>query len=344
MTDKEMSEDDLSHAWRTLSGEDKSPFLHLARRNLVAIKMPSSFSQRLSSEKGSDKGSAHNEFDGNNGSNNQEINADGTNAVGSTNKQVTMASHIEADAGASTVAWNIPDAQTDDANAPTPTRRRSPSFTTHIVHEGFLWKKGQRRHNWKRRYFVLAASDAIVTSKSSFDLFYYDMKTAIQRKLLGSVAVTGSQVLNVAFSAGSVRDVRRKHRLALKVGPRTLNMSAESEKEKVEWMRVLSTYSGNDDTISKESDVGKSFPKPPNGPPPPSPPMTPVETDKNAESNTQVYQSESGASSACEDADGAKDDEGRAEGAVLGLISWLKFQSSPKASRSCIRAERVIIS
>ena len=206
MTDKEMSEDDLSHAWRTLSGEDKSPFLHLARRNLVAIKMPSSFSQRLSSEKGSDKGSAHNEFDGNNGSNNQEINADGTNAVGSTNKQVTMASHIEADAGASTVAWNIPDAQTDDANAPTPTRRRSPSFThAHIVHEGFLWKKGQRRHNWKRRYFVLAASDAIVTSKSSFDLFYYDMKTAIQRKLLGSVAVTGSQVLNVAFSGERAR-------------------------------------------------------------------------------------------------------------------------------------------
>jgi len=96
-----------------------------------------------------------------------------------------------------------------------------------VVKEGFLQKQGQKRKNWKRRWFALFHEG----------IFYFDTPEKRQEK--GSIPFTGG-VVQVGTGVG------KGHGFWVQMGQRRLNMQANSLDEQELWTKaiedVLSRY------------------------------------------------------------------------------------------------------
>mgnify|MGYP003653679701 CR=1 FL=1 len=89
---------------------------------------------------------------------------------------------------------------------------------------GYLLKQGDRRKNWKRRWFVLDKGSR---------LMYYDSKETYDAggSPLNSVDVLGSVVIE--------KETGRQNLIALETAKRTFYMCGDSHEQKVAWKDAL---------------------------------------------------------------------------------------------------------
>ncbi|XP_041801873.1 differentially expressed in FDCP 6 homolog isoform X2 [Chelmon rostratus] len=93
-----------------------------------------------------------------------------------------------------------------------------------VLKEGYLWKKGQLRRNWKERWFTLRPSN----------LSYYTGED--RKECLGSIALDGNCCVEVLPD----RDGKRCM-FCLKTLSKTYEMSASDTKQRQEWTTAIQT-------------------------------------------------------------------------------------------------------
>lgn len=90
---------------------------------------------------------------------------------------------------------------------------------TDVVKQGYLWKKGGSRRNWKFRWFILKPR-----------IMYY-FNNEKDKKLLGTVSLVNCTV-------GTV-NIRRPHCFAVSAKDRIFQMSAADDQQRGEWMSAI---------------------------------------------------------------------------------------------------------
>ncbi|XP_040920772.1 differentially expressed in FDCP 6 homolog isoform X2 [Toxotes jaculatrix] len=93
-----------------------------------------------------------------------------------------------------------------------------------VLKEGYLWKKGQLRRNWKERWFTLRPSN----------LFYYTSED--RKECQGNIALDGNCCVEVLPD----RDGKRCM-FCLKTLSKTYEMSASDTKQRQEWTTAIQT-------------------------------------------------------------------------------------------------------
>jgi len=97
--------------------------------------------------------------------------------------------------------------------------------------EGFAWKKGGIRRNWKRRYFTLLKDPSVMT---------YVAKKG-HPKLLGSIPVDKSTTVEIANEKGFILKIIPpvSARSTLGRGPRPFLLKLQDEKQRNQWYRAF---------------------------------------------------------------------------------------------------------
>ncbi len=100
----------------------------------------------------------------------------------------------------------------------------SNSNVEEVQMEGWLTKKGHKRRNWKRRWFVLTADGEVA---------YYAKRGAAEPKGTISLAQPGVSVITMEPSAASAA------RFMIITPEQLFPIYADCDKDRVEWMRVI---------------------------------------------------------------------------------------------------------
>lgn len=118
---------------------------------------------------------------------------------------------------------------------PPPADSDSTTERKNSIKEGFLMKKGQRRRNWKQRWFVL--------NENSFS--YYSSPTKDQLK--GSIDMKTKDV--IIEEAKELKFKSKERKFCFKISIKSQNkeyiIDANTEAEMYGWIRVLNKVLGN---------------------------------------------------------------------------------------------------
>ncbi|EIN10064.1 PH-domain-containing protein [Punctularia strigosozonata HHB-11173 SS5] len=111
-----------------------------------------------------------------------------------------------------------------------------------VIKAGYLWKKGERRKTWKKRWFVLRPTQ----------LAYY--KTSAEYRLLRLLE------LSEVHSCTTVDLKKHAHSFGLVSPTRTFYLHADSSQEMQGWVTAINHAKENLDTTSTQNSGGSSSP------------------------------------------------------------------------------------